>query len=85
MKLKKIRDLLLCPKELPVETALCLTFFIIAVIYTSTNQWDSVDMVYKSAVNGDILWLFVPLFVLTFYLHRVNRWAYILSYFLYIP
>lgn len=85
MKLNKIRDLLLCPKELPVETAMCLTFFFIAVVDTATSQWDQVNRETNSWVNGDILWLFVPLFVLTFYLHRVNRWAYALSYLLYIP
>ena len=85
MKLKKIRDLLLCPKELPAETALCLTFFFIAVFHTATNRWDEASMVRTSAVNADVLWFFVPLFILTFYLHRVNHWAYVLSYFLYIP
>ena len=85
MKLKKIRELLRCPKELPVETALCLTFFMIAVFHTATEHWDGETGVMLSAVNGDILMLFVPLFVLTFYLHRVNRWAYCLSYLLFIP
>ena len=85
MNLKKIRELLLCPKELPVETALCLSFFFIAVLYTATSRWDTVHMETNSWVNGDILWLFVPLFVLTFYLHRVNKWAYALSYLLYLP
>ncbi len=85
MKFKKIRELLRCPKELPVETALCLTFFMIAVFHTATEHWDEETAVMLSAVNGDILMLFVPLFVLTFYLHRVNRWAYCLSYLLFIP
>ena len=85
MKFKKIRELLRCPKELPVETALCLTFFMIAVFHTATEHWDEETGVMLSAVNGDILMLFVPLFVLTFYLHRVNRWAYCLSYLLLIP
>ena len=85
MKFKKIRELLRCPKELPVETALCLTFFMIAVFHTATEHWDEETGVMLSAVNGDILMLFVPLFVLTFYLHRVNRWAYCLSYLLFIP
>ena len=85
MKLKKIRELLRCPKELPVETALCLTFFMIAVFHTATEHWDGETGVMLSAVNGDILMLFAPLFVLTFYLHRVNRWAYCLSYLLFIP
>ena len=85
MKLTRIRELLRCPKELPVETALCVTFFIIAVWDTSLKRWDGDTGEWISPVNGDILWLFPPLFILTFYLHRVNRWAYYLSYFLFIP
>ena len=38
--------------------------------------WDNYD---------DILWLFVPLMALTFWLHRVNRWAYLASFFLFLP
>jgi hypothetical protein len=39
----------------------------------------------ESVVNSDILWFFVPLMVLTFWLHRVNRWAYFASFFLFLP
>ena len=83
--LTKIRELLRCPKELPVETALCITFFCIAVCDTATSHWDKISGRTLSAVNGDILWFFVPLFVLTFYLHRVNKWVYALSFFLFLP
>lgn len=76
-----IRQLLRCPKEFPVETLLCLSFFVIAT-------WDTVQGFGHergTVFNADILPLFVPLFVLTFYLHKVNRWAYIASFFLFLP
>jgi len=85
MKMQKWRELLRCPKELPVETALCLIFFMIAVVDETSGHWDDVRGERLSAVNGDILMLFVPLFSLTFYLHRVNRWAYVISALLFIP
>lgn len=59
------------PRRFPVETALGIAFFIFAV-------WDN-------TFNGDILWLFVPLIALTFWLQRVNRWAYYASFFLFLP
>jgi len=33
-------------------------------------------------INSDILWFFVPLVALSFWLRRVNRWAYLASFFL---
>ena len=72
IKLKTLlQQLLQSPRRFPVELALGVTFFIIAVL--------------DSSVNGDILWLFVPLMALTFWLHRVNRWAYFASFFLFLP
>ena len=40
---------------------------------------------YSIYVNGDILWLFVPLLALTFWLGRLNRKAYMASFFLFLP
>ena len=73
------------PRHFPVELALGLAFFIIAVWDSETSAWDETKGQMVSGVNGDILWLFVPLVTLTFWLHRVNRWAYILSFFLFLP
>jgi len=71
-KLKTLwQQLLQSPRRFPVETALGIAFFIFAV-------WDN-------TFNGDILWLFVPLIALTFWLQRVNRWAYYASFFLFLP
>ena len=85
-KLKTILQLLLqSPKRFPVEMALGIAFFVIAVWDSESSTWNEVNKQWESAVNGDILWLFVPLMALTFWLHRVNRWAYIASFFLFLP
>ena len=85
-KLKTILQLLLqSPKRFPVELVLGIVFFVIAVWDSETNAWNEVTKQWESAVNGDILWLFVPLMALTFWLHRVNRWAYLASFFLFLP
>ena len=85
-KLKTIlQQLLQSPRRFPVEMALGVVFFIIAVWDSETHVWNEKTVQYNSAVNGDILWLFVPLMALTFWLHRVNRWAYLASFFLFLP
>ena len=85
-KLKTLlQQLLQSPRRFPVELALGVVFFIIAVWHSETWEWNSNTSLYESDVNGDILWLFVPLMVLTFWLHRVNRWAYLASFFLFLP
>lgn len=85
-KVKSFFQLLLqSPRRFPVEAALGLAFFIIAVCNTATSEWNETTGRMESIVNGDILWLFVPLMALTFWLHRTNRWAYIASFFLFVP
>ena len=85
-KLKTIwQQLLQSPRRFPVELALGVAFFIIAVCDSETCEWSEKTAQMESAVNGDILWLFVPLMALTFWLHRVNRWAYFASFFLFLP
>ena len=85
-KLKTIwQQLLQSPRRFPVELALGVAFFIIAVWNSETREWSEKTAQMESAVNGDILWLFVPLMALTFWLHRVNRWAYFASFFLFLP
>ena len=75
-KLKSLlHQLLQSPRRFPVELALGIVFFIIAVWDSETHAWNEVIRQYESSVNGDILWFFVPLMALTFWLHRVNRWA----------
>ena len=85
-KLKSLmQQLLQSPRRFPVELALGVVFFIIAVWDSETSAWNEVTKQYESGVNGDILWFFVPLVALTFWLHRVNRWAYLASFFLFLP
>ena len=85
-KLKTLlQQLLQSPRRFPVEMALGIVFFIIAVWDSETSRWNTAALQRESAVNGDILWLFVPLLVLSFWLQRVNRWAYFASFFLFLP
>ena len=85
-KLKSLlQQLLQSPRRFPVEAALGVAFFIIAVWDSETFQWNEVTANMDSGVNGDILWLFVPLVALSFWLRRVNRWAYLASFFLFLP
>ena len=85
-KLKSLlQQLLQSPRRFPVELALGVVFFIIAVWDSETREWSEKTAEYVSAVNGDILWFFEPLMALTFWLHRVNRWAYLASFFLFLP
>ena len=80
-----LQQLLQSPRRFPVELALGVVFFIIAVWDSETHVWNEKTAEYVSAVNSDILWFFVPLIALTFWLHRVNRWAYLASFFLFLP
>ena len=85
-KLKSLlQQLLQSPQRFPVEMALGVVFFIIAVWDSETYTWSEKTKQFESAVTGDILWFFVPLMALTFWLHRVNRWAYLASFFLFLP
>ena len=85
-KLKSLWQLLLqSPRRFPVELALGVVFFIIAVWDSETREWSEKALQFESAVNGDLLWFFVPLMALTFWLHRVNRWVYLASFFLFLP
>jgi hypothetical protein len=85
-KLKTLLHLLLqSPRRFPVELALGVAFFVIAVWHSETNAWNEESSRMVSEVNSDILWLFVPLVVLSFWLQRVNRWVYLASFFLFMP
>lgn len=65
--------------------ALGVAFFIIAVWDSESSTWNEATAGMESAVNSDILSLFVPLVALSFWLQRVNRWAYYVSFFLFLP
>ena len=80
-----LQQLLHSPRRFPVEFALGIAFFVIAVWDSESSTWNETVARMESAINGDILWLFVPLMALTFWLHRVNRWAYFASFFLFLP
>ena len=84
-KLKSLfQQLLQSPRRFPVEAALGVMFFIIAVWDSGSSTWNEASARMESAVNSDILWFFVPLVALSFWLHRVNRWAYLASFFLFL-
>ena len=69
-KLKSLLQLFVqSPRRFPVEAALGVVFFVIAVC----------------DYHDDILWLFVPLVALSFWLQRVNGVAYYASFFLFLP
>ena len=78
-------QLLRSPRRFPVEAAMGIIFFIIAVWDSETSVWNEAVARMESDVNGDILWLFVPLVALSFWLQRVNRWTYLASFFLFLP
>ena len=80
-----LRLLLQSPRKFPVEAAMGLVFFCISAWNTIHAGWSELTGEMASGVNADILWLFVPLLVLTFWLHKVNRWAYVVSGFLFLP
>ena len=84
-KLKSLfQQLLQSPRRFPVEAALGVVFFIIAVWDSESSTWNEASVRMESAVNSDILWFFVPLVALSFWLHRVNRWTYLASFFLFL-
>ena len=73
------------PREFPVEAAMGFMFFCISAWHTSHVKWNDQISEMTSGVNIDIVFLFVPLMVLTFWLHKVNRWAYMASGLLFLP
>lgn len=78
-KLKELLKLLSdSPRKFPVEAALGVVFYIIAILETLPASSD-ID------VDGDILHLSFQLIVLSFWLRRVNRWAYFASFFVFVP
>ena len=79
-----LQQLLRSPKKFPVEAALGLAFFFIAAWHTEKGVWNSATTRMESGVNVDILWLFVPLIIFTFWLRKVNRWLYLASFFIFL-
>ena len=85
-KLKTLlQQLLRSPRHFPVEAALGVAFFIIAVLNLESSSFGEKASTIKGIFNMDILFLFVPLVALSFWLQRVNRWVYYASFFLFIP
>jgi len=80
-----LQQLLRSPREFPVEAAMGMGFFCISAWHTAYAHWDETVAESISGVNADILMLFVPLVVLTFWLHHLNRWAYVASGLLFLP
>jgi len=86
IKLKSLLKQMLCsPRHFPVEMTLGVMFFIIAVLHEEYGNSIDKIAVFGKILNHDILWLFTPLMVLTFWSHRCNRLAYYASFFLFLP
>lgn len=75
-----LRRLLHCPLEFPLEALMGLSFFLIAA-YDIYHGFGNVPNKY---LDEEILAFFVPLFVLTFYMHKLNKWAYVASFFIFL-
>lgn len=81
-KLKALwQQLLQSPRRFPIETALGVVFFILAEVV----KYGSDDWMHEHGLNTEILFMFVPLVCLSFWLQRINKWAYYASFFLFIP
>ena len=78
--LEILRRLLRCPLEFPLEALMGLSFFLIAA-YDIYHGFGNVPNKY---LDEEILAFFVPLFVLTFYMHKLNKWAYVASFFIFL-
>lgn len=78
--LEILRRLLHCPLEFPLEALMGLSFFLIAA-YDIYHGFGNVPNKY---LDEEILAFFVPLFVLTFYMHKLNKWAYVASFFIFL-
>ena len=70
------RQLMRSPQRFPVEAALGVLFFIFSVI---GMEFDSMNDIWP------VLAFFVPLVSISFWLQPINRKAYLLSFFLFIP
>ena len=65
---------------MPLEALMGLSFFLIAA-YDIYHGFGNVPNKY---LDEEILAFFVPLFVLTFYMHKLNKWAYVASFFIFL-
>lgn len=80
IKLKTLlQQMLQSPLRFPVEAALGLVFFIIAVLRMESVKWTG------NFINDDIIFLFIPLMALSFWLQRVNKKIYYASFLLFMP
>ena len=83
--LRFLRLISVSPKRFPVEFALGLTFFFVAAYNTAFSHWDSDIHSMVCNISGTALPFFIPLVVLSFWLGRVNKVAYYVSYLLFLP
>ena len=56
------------PRRFPVEAALGVVFFIIAVLNLESSAFGEKASMIKGILNSDVLFLFVPLVALSFWL-----------------
>ncbi len=78
-----MKRLLHSPKAFPMEALMGIAFFLIAA--WKTEKVSLCEALPDASSWADILYFFVPLMVLTFYMHRVNRWAYVVAGLLFVP
>ena len=85
-KLKQtLQQLLRSPKNFPVELFLGIVFFVMTVCMNEHCTWTLFGHAFEWDKHSDIIPWFIPLFSLTFWLGKVNRWAYIASAVLFLP
>ena len=75
MKIKTLfQQLLRSLRNFPVEAAMGVVFFMIALLYTDKHVFNDAAAGILNTVSDDVLFLFIPLVVLSFWLQRCWLW-----------
>ena len=89
MKSTKLRQTLLqllrSPKNFPVELFIGIVFFAMSVCMNEHCTWTLFGHTFEWDKHSDIIPWFIPLFALTYWLGKVNRWASYASALLFLP
>lgn len=86
MKLKQtLLQLLRSPKNFPAEMFMGIVFFVITICMNEHSTWTLFGQTIEWDKHSTIIPWFIPLFSLTYWLGKVNRWAYYASALLFIP
>lgn len=86
MKLKQtLLQLLRSPKNFPAEMFMGIVFFVMSVCMNEHSTWTLFGHTIEWDKYSTIIPWFIPLLALTYWLGKVNRWAYYTSALLFIP